>query len=191
MIESDYLKNNEELIEKMSKIPELGIFDDKDLHGLMKLSKIRKYEPGEIIIEEGCYDSWIYYLISGKVKVVKENEDIGIMQRTGDVFGEMGVIDGSARSASVYAVTESVCLATDTSYIDRLSGNNKVTFGYILYKLFAEILASRLRVANQELIKTKAKLTMVKLAKKLELTSEELIIARNEIDKLLCSGQEE
>jgi CRP-like cAMP-binding protein len=185
MIESDYLKNNEELIEKMSKIPALGIFDDKDLHGLMKLSKIRKYQPGEIIIEEGCYDCWIYYLISGKVKVVKENEEIDIMQRTGDIFGEMGVIDGSARSASVYAVTESVCLATDTSYIDRLSGDSKMAFGYILYKLFAEILASRLRAANQELIKTKAKLTMLKLAKKLELTSEELRVAKNEIDRML------
>ena len=190
MIESDYLKDNDELIEKMSRIPELGIFDDKDLHGLMKLSKIRKYKPNETIIEEGGYDCWIYYLISGKVRVTKDGEEIGTIQRIGDVFGEMGVIDGSARSASIIAATEVICLATDTSYIDRLSGDNKIAFGYILYKLFAEILATRLRKATNELIKAKTKLTMVKLAKKLQLTSEELIIARNEIDQLLGREQD-
>ncbi len=188
MIESDYLQNNNELIEKMRKIPELGIFEDQDLYGLMKLSKIRQYNPNELIIEEGSYDSWIYYLISGKVRIMKDDEEIGTLQRTGDIFGEMGVIDGSARSASVYSATQSVCLATDTSYIDRLSGDNKVAFGFILYKLFSEILANRLRISTSELIKAKEKLTMVKLAKKLELTSEELIIAKNKIDTLLGSN---
>ena len=85
-----------------------------------------------------------------------------MLQRTGDIFGEMGVIDGAARSASVIAVKKTVCLATDTSYIDRLSGNNKIAFGYILYKLFSEILANRLRLTTDELIKTKEKLTMLK-----------------------------
>ena len=60
----------------------------------------------------------------------------------------MMVIDGSARSASAYAVDESVCLATDISYIDRLSGNDKVAFGYILYRIFAESLADRLRLTS-------------------------------------------
>ena len=130
-------------------------------------------------------DCWIYYLISGKVKVIKDDEEIRVLQRTGDIFGEMGVIDGSARSASVIAATKTVCLATDTSYIDRLSGDSKIAFGCILYKLFSEILANRLRLTTDELIKTREKLTMLKLVKKLELTSEELLIARNEIDRIL------
>lgn len=189
MIESDYLENNDEIIRKMRKMPELEIFSEQDLQGLMKLSKIRKYKPGEVILEEGCYDCWIYYLISGKVKVIKDNEQIRILQRTGDIFGEMGVIDGSARSASVITIKQTVCLAIDTSYVDRLSGDSKITFGYILFKLFSEILANRLRLTTDELIKTKEKLTMIKLAKKLELTSEELLIARNEIDRLLGPGK--
>ena len=155
MIESDYLKDSINFFEKLRKMPTLDAFSEKDLKGLLELSKIRKYEPGELILEEGLYDCWIYFLVSGKIRVVKHNKDLSVLRRTGDVFGEMGIIDGSPRSASVYAVDETVCLATDASYIDRLSGNDKIAFSYILYRIFSEILANRLRLTSEELIKTK------------------------------------
>ena len=155
MIESDYLKDNTELIRKLKQIPTLEQFREEDLHGALGLSKIRKYNPGEVILEEGYYDHWIYFLVSGEVKVVKHSEDLNILKRTGDVFGEMGIIDGSPRSASVYAIVETVCLATDASYIDRLSGSDRISFCYILYRIFSEILANRLRYTNEELIRAK------------------------------------
>ena len=74
----------------------------------------------------------------------------------------MGVIDGSARSASVYAIDETVCLAIDASYIDRLSGNGKLAFCYILFRVFAECLANRLRLTDEELIKAKEEITRLR-----------------------------
>ena len=155
MIESDYLKNNDALLEMLSQIPTLEIFPEKDLKGLMELSKIRKYRAGELIMAEGVYDCWIYFLVSGHVKIVKQGEDLGVLKRTGDIFGEMCIIDALPRSASVYAVENTICLATDASYIDRLSGNDKIAFSYIIYRIFAEILANRLRIANEERVKLK------------------------------------
>ena len=155
MIESDYLKDNISYIEKLGKMPSLAAFSEKALKGLLELSKVRKYEPGELILEEGVYDCWIYFLVSGKIRVVKHDKDLRVLSRTGDVFGEMGIIDGSPRSASVYAVDETVCLATDASYIDRLSGKEKNAFSSILYRIFSEILANRLRLTSEELIKIK------------------------------------
>ena len=155
MIESDYLKDNILFIDKLKKIPTLEAFSNKDLKGLLELSKIRKYESGELILEENQYDCWVYFLVSGKIRVVKHGEDLRILKRTGDIFGEMGIIDGSPRSASVYAMDETVCLATDASYIDRLSGKDLTTFSSILYRTFSEILANRLRLTSEELIKTK------------------------------------
>lgn len=67
----------------------------------------------------------------------------------------MSITDGSPRSASVYAIDKTVCLATDASYIDRLSGNDRAAFYYILYRIFAEILAECLRLTSKELIKEK------------------------------------
>jgi len=155
MIESEYLKDNITFLQKLGQMPTLDAFPEEDLKGILQLSKIRKYKPGELILEEGYYDCWIYFLVSGKVRVVKHGEDLSVLRRTGDVFGEMGIIDGSPRSASVYAVDETVCLATDASYIDRLTGNDKVTFCYVLYRIFCEILANRLRLTSEELIKVK------------------------------------
>ncbi len=162
MIESDYLKDNINFFEKLRKMPTLDAFSEKDIKGLLELSKIRKYEPGELILAEGHSDCWIYFLISGKIRVAKHNEDLGVLRRTGDVFGEMGVIDGSPRSASVYAIDETVCLATDASYIDRLSGNDKIAFSYILFRIFSEILANRLRLTSEELMKAKEEIARLK-----------------------------
>ena len=155
MIESDYLKGNIRFLEKLGEIPTLATFSEQELKGLLELSRIRKYEPGELILEEGFFDAWIYFLISGKVKIVKQGEDVSMLKRVGDIFGEMSIIDGSPRSASVYAVDKTVCLATDASYIDRLSDNDRIAFCYILYRIFSEILADRLRLTTEELIKEK------------------------------------
>ncbi len=155
MIESDYLRDNISYVERLSKMPYLTDFSEKDLKGILELSKIRKYEPGEVILKEGSYDCWIYFLISGKIKVAKHNEGLSILRRTGDVFGEMGIIDGSPRSASVYAIDETVCLATDSSFIDRLTGQDKIAFSCILYRVFSEILANRLRLTSEDLISAK------------------------------------
>ena len=162
MIESDYLRDNISYVERLGKMPSLADFSERDLKGILELSKIRKYEPGEVILDEGVFDSWIYFLISGKIKVIKHDESLSILRRTGDVFGEMGIIDGSPRSASVVAIDNTVCLATDASYIDRLSGNDKIAFSCILYRVFSEMLANRLRLTSEELIKAKEEIEKIK-----------------------------
>jgi len=166
MIESDYLKDNHEIIHKLRQIPTLEPFDKKSLQGALQLSKIRKYEPEELILKEGLYDCWIYFLVSGRVRVTKQGEELSVLKRTGDVFGEMGVIDSSPRSASVYAIDETVCLATDASYVDRLTGSDRMAYCYILFRVFAESLASRLRLTNEELIKVKEELAKLKKKEK-------------------------
>jgi CRP-like cAMP-binding protein len=155
MRESHYLKDTIKYLEKLKQIPTLEPFEDEDIKGLLALSKIRKYDAGELILEEGYYDSLIYFLISGKVRVLMHGEELHVLERTGDVFGEMSIIDSSPRSATVYAIDETVCLATDSSYVDRLSGNDKLAFCYILYRLFSEVLANRLRSTSEELIRLK------------------------------------
>ena len=157
MQETEYLEDSKAYIDKLRNIPTLSPFTKKNLEGLIRLSKIRKYQPEEVILEEGGFDKWIYFLISGKVQVIKAGKTISTLLRTGDIFGEMGIIDGSARSATIQALDETVCLATDASNIDELSGNDQLAFGYILYRVFSEILANRLRVTSEELVKAKEK----------------------------------
>ncbi len=157
MKQSDYLKDNLRVISDLKKLPVFEPLSENDLQHLLLMSKLRLYKSGEAIIEEGSVDFWMYFLISGKVKITKKNKEISLIKRKGDVFGEMRFIDSSPRFASAYAEGDTVCLAVDTEHIDQLAGDDKVTFGYILYRIISEILAERLRQATKELMDYKGK----------------------------------
>lgn len=150
---SDYLKDTDELIARMRSIPVLKPFGDRDLKGLLKLSRVIRYDPGDLVIEEGQFDNRIYFLLRGAVGVRKQGEQIGTLRRTGDLFGEMGIIDGSPRSASIIALEETACLVVDVSYMDRLKGEEKTAFSAVLYRLFSEILCGRLRGMDERIIR--------------------------------------
>jgi len=152
MSDLGYLKENQEIIEKLHAMPVLSAFGEADLKGLLRLSKMVRYGAQEVILKEGQYDNWIYFLISGRVRIIKQDETIAVLKRRGDLFGEMGIIDGSPRSASIVALEETVCLAADASYADRLKGHDRIAFHAILYRVFAEILANRLRLADEEIV---------------------------------------
>ena len=155
MKETDYLLGNEKIIDDLKKMPIFRPFTQSDLQTLLNMSKLRTYKSGETIIQEGNIDSWVYFLIYGKVKIVKKNKEVTILQRKGDIFGEMRFIDSSPRSASAYADGDVACIAVDTEYVEKLTGNDKVAFGYIMYRVFSEILANRLRSLTRELITLK------------------------------------
>jgi len=157
MKETDYLLGNEKIIDDLKKMPIFRPFTQNDLQTLLNMSKLRAYKSGEAIIQENNIDPWVYFLVYGKVKIVKKDKEVTILKRKGDIFGEMRFIDSSPRSASAYADGDVACIAVDTEYVDKLTGNDKVAFGYIMYRVFSEILADRLRSLTKELIAIKGK----------------------------------
>ena len=106
------------------------------------------------------------------MRVVKQGMEINILDQAGDVFGEMVILDSTARSASIYAMSKTACLATDISYLDRLMDNDKMAFACVLYHVLAELLSNRLRSMNEELVKVK----------------EENLRLKNQLDKTGSTG---
>ncbi len=155
MIESDYLEGNYEIIQNLKQLPALRSFQEKELQRLLQISQIHEYNAGELILEEGNFDDWVYYLISGQAKIVKRGKELLVLRRTGDIFGKIGIITGSPKSASVYAKEDTVCLSIDIRRIDTLSKKDRDMFRYLLYRAFAEILANRLKVTTSELIEAR------------------------------------
>jgi len=153
MQESPYLEGREYLIDKFQRLPFLETLDPRYIKKILRSSKIRKYEPGEVITPEGSLDPWVYVLLSGSVRVVKQEKEIAKLTHVGDTFGELSAIDGQSRSASVQAVTETVCLAIDASFLEAPEDEqDRAVFFSVFYRLFAEIVAHRLRLANEELV---------------------------------------
>lgn len=171
MLESKYLKDNIQNIQRLMSIPALKHFETRNLAKILRLSKIREYDDGEVIIQEGDVDPWLYFLLSGKVRVKKKNIEISTISTIGEIFGEMRIIDDRARSASVYADGHTVCLAVNTAAHQQYAGGGKsdkeetLDFILLLYRIFAEYMSARLRLTNTELIK--AKMEATKLRKKI------------------------
>ena len=157
MQETDFLKGNQRVLNDIKKFEIFEPFQDDELHSLMSMSKIRKYNPGETIFEQGSSDTWLYFLVYGKVRLMKDNKPVVQLQRRGDVFGEMGAIECAPRSAAAVTVGETVCLATDIYYIEQLTGTDKLAFGYVIYRVFAGVLADRLRRTTDELLELRGR----------------------------------
>jgi CRP/FNR family cyclic AMP-dependent transcriptional regulator len=159
MFESKYLKNNIQNIQRLMTIPALKHFETSNIGKLLRLSKIREYEHGELIIKEGELDPWLYFLLSGQIRIEKKGKTIATIDQKGEIFGEMRIVDSLSRSASAYAEGKTICLAVDTSAKERLVNDDgrdeKLDFLLLLYKIFAEYMSIRLRLTNDELVKAK------------------------------------
>lgn len=156
------LKDNVDIIEKIKTLPALESFDEEDLKELLRISKIVRYESGELIVDEASYDGWIYYLISGRVRITKAGHDLAVLQRTGDVFGEVGNLGNGELSVSVYALDEATCLKIDISTVDGLPNENRYVFRYVIFRGFAEVLAKRLRITTEKYLVAKKELQKLK-----------------------------
>jgi CRP-like cAMP-binding protein len=153
---------NNELFKKLKELPVFKYFEKKDIMKILKYSTINNYKTGDIIINEGSFDDRVYFLVSGKLAVEKHNEQISMIQRMGDIFGEMCIIDGTARSASVKAVESATCMVTDISFLDSMNPDDKVAFSAVFYHILAEVLAQRLRQTSQEVVQLKEELAALK-----------------------------
>ncbi|MEW6428026.1 MAG: cyclic nucleotide-binding domain-containing protein [Thermodesulfobacteriota bacterium] len=148
MTENDAGLASDALIARLKTISPLDRFADGELRSILGMSRILQYDRNDAIIRENEYDNRVYFLIAGEVQVEKGGRQVKRIRETGAVFGEMGVIEGAARSATVTAVKKTVCLALDASLAEELRAHGG---GNILERIFLEALADRLRATTDEL----------------------------------------
>lgn len=158
MRQNDNFEENQRILETLKKLPIFNTLDDMRVKDLLKLCKLREYDGNERIFEENTFDNYIFFLISGKVRIEKHGIVIGTLKRLGDVYGIVEVIDAKPRPASIYAEEKTVCLLMDAAYMDRFSEKDKTIYLYLVYRIFSEVLSERLRSTTEELIQTKEEL---------------------------------
>ncbi len=162
MHETEKNGDSADILEKIKTLPALESFDENDLKELLRISKIMRYRPGELIVDESNYDGWIYYLIAGRLRIVKKGTELAVLQRTGDVFGDVGGMGSGDLSVSVFAMDESTCLKIDISSVDGLPHENRFVFRYAIFRGFAEVLAKRLRITTEKYLKARQEIERLK-----------------------------
>lgn len=94
----------------LRNVPIFADLEEKELDKIAKLGTRQKYKKGNIVVLERESGAALFVIISGKVKVVRTDaegrEVILSMFGPGEFFGEMALLDGMARSASVVAISK-------------------------------------------------------------------------------------
>lgn len=147
----------------LEQSPVLQDFSPEEADALGELMVHVRAKPGQMLIVEGNADDWMMLLLRGTVDVGKrlgpeadreqrgDNTRIAVL-RTGAVLGEMSMLDGEPRFASVWALSEVEAAVMDREGVARLIRMRPDVGAKLLVKL-TQVLAQRLRNTSTQLIK--------------------------------------
>ncbi|WP_224957079.1 Crp/Fnr family transcriptional regulator [Geomonas subterranea] len=135
----------------ISSIPFFSSLTPDEVDQVEKLFRKKNYEKEQIVLYEEDTSSYMYLIYSGKVRVVKMNdegkEQIITIHKKNDFFGEMSLLDNKTSPATIIAHEDSVIgLLHKSDFEQHLMHNDEIR------KKVIELLCSRLR-ESWEMIK--------------------------------------
>ena len=95
-------------LEELKQIPLFANLSTEDLARVQSLFKERRFAPGETVTKEGSGGAAFFLIEAGEAAVTVRGQPRPNM-KAGDFFGEIALIDGGERAATVTAVGELVC----------------------------------------------------------------------------------
>ncbi|NLP04984.1 cyclic nucleotide-binding domain-containing protein [Candidatus Fermentibacteria bacterium] len=128
-------------------------FRPLDSGNFQSFCELRKVSAGEILVRQGEASSEFHVVLSGNLRVVDQRtgEDFFLARLLpGDVFGEMSFLDGSPRSATVVAESDSdVLTMTRSGFCLLMTANPHLGTLVLIY--LGRMMAGRLRVTDEKI----------------------------------------
>jgi ATP-binding cassette subfamily B protein len=81
----------------------------EDIREIAALAHLLRFDDGAVIVPEGEEGQGFYLVMSGEARVLQNGSEVNRM-RPGDFFGEIALLEGKPRTASVVADGPVVCL---------------------------------------------------------------------------------
>ena len=106
-------------VRHLQRVPIFSGFDEAELRGVAELAKIVEVAAGTAVTEIGEPGESFFVLIDGTA-AVRTPLGPGAELHPGDFFGEMSLLDGEPRSATIVAVTPLRLLVVERDHFWRL-----------------------------------------------------------------------
>ena len=144
---------------KTAYLRRIDLFKGLDANELAEIeatADARTYSSGDVLFGEGSRGDEIYVLKQGKVRIdltLKSDSDCATVQRLrgGQILGELALLDQRARSATATCESRCEIIALGCEKLLRLFQRNH-DIGYVVMRNLAQIVATRLRKTNLQLV---------------------------------------
>ncbi len=128
-----------------------SVLERGSLDALARAATVRRFNSGESLVKEGDEAVAFYVVSQGQLEVVKglgqKGERVVGTLRPGDFFGEMALLDGFPRAASVRAATDCECIVlTRWDFLGEVRSNMLVALAIL------PVLSRRLRECENQLL---------------------------------------
>ena len=134
----------------LRNVPLFSGLNEAELDKLSKVAGRKRVARGTFIVRAGDSTDSLYILLSGRAKVTNFDEEgreiILAWLGSGEFFGEMGLVDGSPRSASVMAMEPCELLNISSDAFTRCMQDN-----FEVAQKLMQILVRRLREADRKI----------------------------------------
>ena len=127
----------------LQKIPLLANVDSETLNRVAAALQLRTVARGDHVLHKGGGGDHLLFLLAGRLQAVDMMEDgreVGLnFLAAGDYFGELSIIDGLPRSASVVALENSLIALLPRSHALALIYQNPLVAERLLKRMAANI----------------------------------------------------
>ena len=144
---------NTDAIELLSRVPLLSGLSEGELERIAQVAVPRSYPKGSRVFHQGDESDACYIVRSGEVRVTREHSDgRAIALATlgpGEIVGELAMLDGEVRSASVEAITDIDLLAVAARDMRGMLERNPGLTAKLVVALTKRVRETNERVARQ------------------------------------------
>ncbi len=134
----------------LKNIPIFSDLEENSLNQILGLGSLKMYAKDEIILNEDEAGTALFVIVKGKVKISRSSKDgkevILTIMNESDFFGEMAILDGFSRSATVTALEESkLFIIQRNDFLALLKNHTEVSIALL------QELTQRLRAAGMKI----------------------------------------
>ena len=127
-----------EEIEALRGVPLFSGMSDKDLRKVVGIAKVVVHSPGQLVVGEDNTAVGFHLILEGSADASVAGERVGTIE-AGDYFGEISLIDGKPRSATVTATTDLKTLVVPSFSFNHMLDEHPEMMRTLLVELCARL----------------------------------------------------
>ncbi len=132
-------------IDLLAQVPLFSALSRRNLRQLAEHADVVSFRERETIVETGQPGGTFYVILQGAAKVVRGTKTLGRLE-PGDFFGEISLLDGGPRTATVVAQTPVTAIRIFKRSFDKVVAQEPTVAAKIL-----GVVARRLREAERSI----------------------------------------